>query len=254
MIEIDPISLLVTADTDLSVAALEEKVAAEGYTLNYFALPDNRALLAEALSRRLPNLYAAAFGGIDDLCLQLKLAQAGGALYANVKTPRSAAGPGLKKMAIGSGEWLGLPIQATLRIFPKPAHRECRAYAFAQERDLEAFEKSLLKLRWPLPLRARLVSEEAMQVLDGLSLLDRAVAISWWGPEGWMRSYGEALEDLALGKQGRALGFKSGRDEGDLDALLRRAAIAAALERSERRLQELPESHRSLASFLKEGA
>lgn len=253
MIEIDPISLLVTADTDLRVADLEDKVGVEGFTLNYFAVPDNRVLLADALGRRLPNLYASAFGGIDDLCLQIKLAQASGALYANVKTPRSAAGPSLKKMAIGAGEWLGLPIQATLRIFPRPAHRECRAFAFSQERDLESFEKSLLRLRWRLPLCARIPSEEAMQVLEGTSLLDRVIACSWWGAEAWAQSLGEALEDLALGKQGRRLGCKAGRDEEDLSGLLRKAALEAVMERSERKRSEMPESHRALASFLKEG-
>ncbi len=41
MIEFDRQSLLVTADTDLPLAQLEEQVGAEGFTLNYFAPPDN---------------------------------------------------------------------------------------------------------------------------------------------------------------------------------------------------------------------
>ena len=254
MIEIDPISLLVMADTDLAMTDLEDKVGAEGFTLNYFTPPDNHALLADVLTQRLPNLYAPAFGGIEDLCLQVKLAQTNGALFVNVKTPRSAAGPSLKKIAIGAGEWLGLPIQATLRIFPRPANRECRAVAFSQARDLEAFEKSLLRLRWRLPLRARLKAGEAMQVLEGTSLLDHVLAFSWWGAPAWMRSYGEALEDLALGKQGRMLACKTGRDEGDLNELLKSAAKREAAELSEMRMKHLPASHRALMAFLKEGA
>lgn len=252
MIEIDPISLLVTADTDAPLDALEAQVASEGFTLNYRPVPDAHALLADALSRRLPNLYAPAFGGIDDLCIQLKLAQANGAVFANVKTPRSAAGPSLKKMAIGAGDWLGIPIQATLRIFPRPTHREIRAFSFAQERDLEAFEKSLQRLRWPLPLCARLDSREAASILEGVSLFEPLLAFSWWGAELWMESYGEALEDLAEGKQGRRIELRAGRDVEELSELLHRSALAVCLERIESRRVALSRGHRDLASFLKE--
>ena len=252
MIEIDPISLLVTADTDAPLDALETQVAAEGFTLNYRPVPDAHALLAEALSRRLPNLYAAAFGGIDDLCIQLKLAQANGAVFANVKTPRSAAGPSLKKMAIGAGEWLGIPIQATLRIFPRPTHHEMRAFAFAQERDLEAFQKSLQRLCWPLPLCARLDPREASSILEGVSLLEPLLAFSWWGAERWMESYGEALDDLAAGKQGRRMELRPGRDVEELGELLHRSALDACVDRIESRRAELPRGHRDLAAFLKE--
>jgi hypothetical protein len=93
-----------------------------------------------------------------------------------------------------------------------------------------------------------------MQVMEGISLLDHVLAFSWWGAPAWMRSYGEALEDLALGKQGRFLLCKTGRDEGDLNELLKRAALAACAAGSELRQRELSASHRALMAFLKEGA
>lgn len=254
MIEFDRQSLLVTADTDLPLAQLEEQVGAEGFTLNYFAPPDNSALLADALSRRLPNLYGEAFGGIDDLCLQVKLSQASGVVYANLKTPRSAAGPSLKKMAIGAGEWLGIPIQATLRIFPKPVHREYRALAFPSERELEAFETSLLRLRWGFPLRARIDAEALLPWMEGVSLLDRVLGLAWWGEDRAMESEGAALEALVHSRQGRVLELKPGKDEGALAALLHDEALARQAAGVEAAQAGLPSSHRALESFLKGGA
>ncbi|MCE9625489.1 MAG: hypothetical protein K8R69_08585, partial [Deltaproteobacteria bacterium] len=187
-------------------------------------------------------------------CLQVKMAQASGEVFFNVRTPRSAAGPGFKKMAIGAGDWLGIPIQATLRIFPKPSHRETRAYIFSRERDLETFERSLARLRWNLSLAERIPTEKAMHLMQGISLLDHVFAFSWWGGEAWMLAFGAALEDLATGKQGRLLEYREGRDEEDLAAILHQAALDAHAREGERRQQGLSESHRALVAFLKEGA
>lgn len=253
MIEVDAKSLLVTADTDHPMGQLEEKVAAEGYTLNFFAPPNNRALLADVLCRRIPNLYACAFGGIEDLCLQVKMAQTSGEVFSNIRTPRSAAGPGFKKMAIGAGDWLGIPIQATLRIFPKPSHRKTRAYIFSRERDLETFQRSLARLRWNLPLADRIPTEKAMHLMQGISLLDHVFAFSWWGEEAWMLAFGASLEALAAGKQGRLLDYREGRDEEDLAEVLHETALDALDRESERRQKDLSQSHRALMTFLKEG-
>jgi len=254
MIEIDSTSLLVTADTDHSLAFLEEKLADEGYTLNYFVPPDNSTLLADALSRRAPNLYAEAFGGIDDLCLQIRLSQASGALYTNVKTPRSAAGPSLKKMAIGARDWMGIPIQATLRIFPKPSHREYRVLAFTGEREFEAFEKALVRLRRSFPLRARLRSEAAMPILEGVALIDCLLVLAWWGSEAAMAAQDSALGALIAERQARVVDLKAGKDVSVLHSLLEQAAAQAQAAVQEQAAEGLSHSHRELEAFLKEGA
>ena len=155
MIEIDSISMLVDVKADCSVAELEEQLQAEGYTFNYFPLSGKETLLLDALTRRLPNLYGEAFGGIEELCLQGRWSQSDGELYFNVRSPRSATGPSLKKMAIGSENWLGVPVQACFRIFPKPSQREIAALAFPSEAGREAFEKALRRSGARFPLRAR---------------------------------------------------------------------------------------------------
>ncbi len=254
MIEIDNTSRLVTADTDHPIAYLEEKLGEEGYTLNYFAPPDNSILLADALGRRVPNLYAEAFGGIEDLCLQIRLSQASGALYTNVKTPRSAAGPSLKKMAIGARDWMGIPIQACLRIFPKPAHREYRALAFTGEREFEAFEKALLRLRRRFPLRARLRSELALPILDGIALIDCILVLAWWGSEAEMAAQGAVLDRLIAERQARTVELKGGKDLSALHELLESAAAQTQRLVQDQASEKLSHSHRELEVFLKEGA
>ncbi|HKY63015.1 MAG TPA: hypothetical protein VJR29_06325 [bacterium] len=254
MLEIDEISLLATADTDVVLADLEEQLGRQGYTLNYFAYPDNRALLAEALSRRLPNLYRAAFGGIEDLALQVKWAQSGGEVFSNVATPRSAAGPSLKKMAIGSADWLGLPILAVLRVFPQPEERQQLFAAFVREEGMEQFLRGLQRAGLVLPLSARLPTAVAAEHFAGVGLFEAVWGGAAWGLGEEVEALLEEVESGLLAKGGRILELKENSDEEKVAQLLHRAALdelGARIEKSESRL---PAAHRRLMARLKEGA
>lgn len=254
MLEIDDISLLATVDTDISVVELEEELNREGYTLNYFAWPDNRSLLAEALSRRLPNLYGAAFGGIDDLVLQVKWAQGGGEVFSNVATPRAAAGPSFKKLAIGSNDWLGLPIQAVLRIFPQPESRQQIFAAFVRDEGLEPFLRGLHRSALALPISSKIEAKAATEHFSGLGLFETVWGGSLWGWTEEVDAVLEEIESAILAKGGRFLELKESSDEEKVAELLQQSALAELENRIEKSESRLPASHRRLMDRLKEGA
>ncbi len=254
MLEIDEISLLVTADTDVAVAELEEQLDREGFTLNYFAWPDNRVLLAEALSRRLPNLYGPAFGGIEDLALQVKWAQNSGEVFCNVATPRSAAGPSLKKLAVGSSDWLGLPILAVLRIFPKPEAKAQLFAAFVRQEGLEAFLRVLQRSGLALPLSAKIEAAAAADHFAGVGLFETVWGGATWGPSEEVEALLEEVESGILAKGGRLLELKASSNEEKIARLLHRAAGSELENRIEKSESRLPSSHRRLMARLKEGA
>jgi FAD/FMN-containing dehydrogenases len=181
MIEIDKISQLVSSDTDIAMGDLEKLVAREGYTLNYFAAPHNRAILAEVLEQRIPNAYAECFGGIEDLCVQALWSQPDGTVYRNVLAPRSATGPDFNKLAIGAGGALGIPIQATLKLFRVPPVHRVVCAVFPDLKHLNLFRRALAKLpfRLPLvrPLPGRLLKELWPEAEPG----SLALGMALWG-------------------------------------------------------------------------
>lgn len=202
MLSIDKISLLAAVSTDLSMRSIERKLHAKGYTLNYFAPPDNRVLLAEVLSQRTPNRYAEAFGGIEDLCVGIQMKQKDGRVFANVLAPRSATGPSFKKMAIGSGAALGDPVQATLKIFKAPSERRVLLFAFSAESALHSFAASLDRQRFALPLRDRMAASEAAAFAPEMAPGSFVFAAAFWGEPEMTAAHDAFLSELARTKKG----------------------------------------------------
>jgi FAD/FMN-containing dehydrogenase len=252
MLELDEISLLAEVDTDFPVADLEEQLNRDGYTLNYFAPPDNRALLADALCRRLPNLFGAAFGGIDDLALQVKWAKTSGEILRNVATPRAAAGPSFKKLAIGAMDWLGLPIQARLRIFPLPESRSQIFAAFVREDGLEQFLHGLHRAGLALPLSAKIQASSAAECFVGVGLIETVWGGASWGNEEEIEARFEEVEAGILAKGGRILELKENSSEEDADRLLRDSALKDLKSRIEKAESHLSTAHLKLMARLKE--
>jgi FAD/FMN-containing dehydrogenase len=246
MIEIDKISLLVATDTDLTMAELEGSVLREGFVLNYFTPPDNKVLLADVLSERLPNIYGKAFGGIEDLCIQVHLTQSDGAVFSNVLTPRSATGPSLKNLALGSGEMLGIPFQATLKIFPKPAVRKLACVVFSSLRLLESFTQNLNKQRFFLPLLHRLPKEIAKSYVKDLKDEEVVLAFANWGEEKMMEACWYYLQHQADLKKGIWFEVDMGKIWRDLFKELQHEATQPYLNKKEYGESSVPPSHLQL--------
>ncbi len=228
MLQIDKTSLLATCDTDGSVAELEKQLNAKGFTLNYFTPPDNEAAFVDALELRLPNLYASYYGGLEELCVKILMSVGGGKVYTNVLTPRSAAGPGFKKFAIGSKDLVGLPIQATLRIFKKPARRRALLLLFPEAGRADAFHRALKKNR----ILPALLEELSPDVTDGLLEKRNPGDVVWgaayWGPEERTEFFTRYLTELAQGKTGDGILMERRQVEEELCSAIHRQAIRNA--------------------------
>lgn len=225
MIEIDKISLLVTTDTDHSIEEIEVKVAKAGYTLNYHAVPDNEVLLLDVLNDRIPNLYGPAFGGIEDLCLQVRLAQPDGSVFSNVLTPRSATGPSLKKLAIGSQEMLGIPIQATLRLFYKPSVREVACVIFPSKVQRDFFLQAVYKFNIPLPLSCQLSLETIDRFFEDREVGSVVLGLALWGEASVVKNNLSFLQKLAEKKRGKWIVVEKGRVKTELMEILHQKAL-----------------------------
>jgi FAD/FMN-containing dehydrogenase len=200
--EIDKTSLLVTVDSDQTISELEKELNREDFTLNYLPVPTSNILLADVLNERLPNLYGDVYGGIEDLCVQVRLAQPDGSVWENVLAPRSATGPNLKKIAIGGGESFGIIVQATLRVFFQPESKAMALVRFSHKRQEEFFLRTLRKNQTPVPLWASLPREDVDPFFENLKKSDRVLGISWWGEKGEVQDQHRYLQTLAVQKGG----------------------------------------------------
>lgn len=113
--KIDEISLVVTCSADIPFQQLEKQLSKQGYTLGYRPIAKRSLTLLKALEKRVPNKLSSRYGGIEDICVSIRVIRKG-QIIATRNVPRAATGPDFKKIFIGSRGRYGKIIEATLRI------------------------------------------------------------------------------------------------------------------------------------------
>ncbi len=244
--------MLVTADTDLTLHDLEKGLKRERFTANYHAVPHNEVLLADALNERIPNLYGAVYGGIEDLCVKIRLAQADGGILENVLAPRSAVGPSFKKLAIGSEELLGIPIQATLKIFHRPEFRELALVVFSSSQRMHHFERALARSGTTPPLLCPLSKNAATQFLKRLGGGESVLGLAFWGGRDKVQNGLKYMQELTIKKNGTWFRVEGNLLEEKFWERLHREAIENLQKTIQLNTKEVTASHRKLARRIQE--
>ena len=161
----DPGDLTLGAGAGMTLAALEEKLAANQQFLPVqSARPEVETLgglLATAASSPLRHGY----GGLRDYCIGAhfvtgdgRLAKGGGRVVKNV------AGYDLMKLLIGSFGTLGVIVSANFKVFPRPRQTATFACDFASAEEALAFRDRLLRSALS-PICMELVSPRAEEYL-----------------------------------------------------------------------------------------
>lgn len=123
MIRIDDISLLVTCSPELGLEELEQHLKNEGYTLGFFH-PRQKPTLGRMLEKNIPNWFYRLYGHPRDFCMSLAVRTENGELIRSKRTPRSATGPNLHQLLVGSPARWGLLEEMTLKLHPIPEQVE----------------------------------------------------------------------------------------------------------------------------------
>lgn len=100
----------------------EALLAAHGYTLGHFPQSFEYATLGGFAAARSSGQASAGYGRFEDHVMALRVATPAGALDLG-RAPRSAAGPDLRQLMLGSEGALGVITQLTLSVAPAPAER-----------------------------------------------------------------------------------------------------------------------------------
>jgi alkyldihydroxyacetonephosphate synthase len=134
LVGIDEESRLAVLEPGLRGPEAEALLAAHGYTLGHFPQSFEYATLGGFAAARSSGQSSAGYGRFDERVLALRLATPAGTLEVG-RAPKSAAGPDLRQLVLGSEGILGVITSLTLAVDPVPEHRVYEGWAlpsFAQ--------------------------------------------------------------------------------------------------------------------------
>jgi len=159
---IDEQSMLVSAGGGVVGERLEEAVQAAGYR-PIRDVPSEIRLGAHLAGSPAPPTALA--GGVAELCVGLDAVLADGTMINSRVTPRSATGPDLKHMLLGTRGALGVILGATLRLEPLGLARAELAWTFGEASAAEAAASTLVAQGCVWPGMAQTLSDDGEFVL-----------------------------------------------------------------------------------------
>jgi len=136
---IDHENLMVTVDCGMNGALYEEELNRAGYTGGHFPQSLRCSTVGGWLSCRAAGQFSTRYGKIEDMVVSLEAVLPDGTVFSGRSVPRTATGPRVDHLMLGSEGTLGIITSATLRIWPLPEKRHLASYTFEQLEDgLEA--------------------------------------------------------------------------------------------------------------------
>ncbi|MFG3102081.1 FAD-binding oxidoreductase [Streptomyces sp. NPDC048182] len=211
LLDLDPVSRTATLQPGLRAPEAEALLAEQGWTLGHFPQSYEWATIGGFAATRSSGQASAGYGRFDEMVLGLTLATPEGTLDTG-RAPRSAAGPDLRQLVLGSEGAFGVITAVTVRIRPAPEVRRYEGWRFTSFAEGTAALRRLAQ-DGPRPTVLRLSDET--ETLIGLAQPDAVGASLSDGSDG----SGASAGCLAV------VGFE-GTEE---DTAHRRAGAAAVL-------------------------
>jgi alkyldihydroxyacetonephosphate synthase len=168
MLALDPVSRTATLQAGLRAPRAEELLAEHGCTLGHFPQSYEWATIGGFAATRSSGQASAGYGRFDDMVLGLTLATPQGTLDTG-RAPRSAAGPDLRQLVLGSEGAFGVITSVTVRIRPRPAVRRYEGWRFA---SFDAGATALRRLAQDGPRPDVLRLSDETETLIGLAQPD----------------------------------------------------------------------------------
>ena len=120
IVEFDEASFAITVEAGMRGDRLESALSSQGFTLGHY--PQSMAISSVGgwIATASAGQASAGFGAIEDLLLGLTAVLPSGDILRLPATPRTAAGPDLRKLLVGSEGTFGVVTEATLSVSPLP--------------------------------------------------------------------------------------------------------------------------------------
>ena len=149
VLDIDEVSMVVTAEAGIEGPELEKILNARGLTMPHYPGSFHfGATLGGYLAARGSGVVSTKYGKAEDLVLQIEAAVPPGKLIETMKVPSHASGPGIIQTIVGSEGTLGIITKASMRIERIPESMEFLSYGFKNiSEGIEAARRIMVN-RW----------------------------------------------------------------------------------------------------------
>lgn len=148
LLEVNDESLFARVEPGMRGSDFEDALAARGYTMGHFPQSIGISTVGGWCATRASGQLSTLYGNIEQMLLGCEVALAGGRLMKLPAVPRSATGPDLRHLFLGSEGTLGVMTELTFRIHPTPEKKVGRAYAMPTLRaGLEAL-RLVMRAGW----------------------------------------------------------------------------------------------------------
>ncbi|MFI6902923.1 FAD-binding oxidoreductase [Nonomuraea sp. NPDC050394] len=232
LVAVDPESMIATFEPGVRAPEAERLLAGQGLTLGHFPQSFEYATLGGFAAARSSGQASAGYGRFDDMVAGLTLATPAGTLELG-RAPKSAAGPDLRQLVLGSEGAFGVITSLRLRVRKAPAEKAYEGWRFASFAEGSAALRTLAQ-RGPLPAVLRLSDET--ETMIGLARPDAIgggdsgclVIAGYEGTD--VRARAEAAGQVLAGLGGVPLGPEPGRawEHGRFSAPYLRDSLLAA--------------------------
>jgi alkyldihydroxyacetonephosphate synthase len=162
LVSVDEVSRTAVLQPGLRAPAAEALLAGHGFTLGHFPQSFEWASIGGFAAARSSGQASAGYGRFDDMVVGLTVATPEGSLDLG-RAPKSAAGPDLRQLVLGSEGAFGVITSVTVRIRPVPAAREYEGWRFASFGEGAAALRRLAQ-DGPVPTVLRLSDEAETMV------------------------------------------------------------------------------------------
>ena len=135
VLEIDPVSMTVTAECGINAQHLEWAVEKAGFSTMHFPASISCATLGGFIAHRGTGVLSTKYGKIEDMVITMEVVTPTGEIIHTLPVPRHASGPDLTQLFLGSEGTLGVVTKATLKIHPIPESRKFHAFLFPTMHD-----------------------------------------------------------------------------------------------------------------------
>ncbi|GAA3726779.1 alkyldihydroxyacetonephosphate synthase [Spinactinospora alkalitolerans] len=166
LVGVDEISRTAVLETGLRGVAAERLLAERGYTLGHFPQSYEMATVGGYAAARSAGQSSAGYGRFDEMVVGLTVATPRGTLTLGT-APKSAAGPDLRQLVLGSEGAFGVITSVTVRVRPRPAARVFEGWKFGSFAEGAAALRALVQdgVR-PTVLRLSDEAETAVNLAD----------------------------------------------------------------------------------------
>ncbi|MDA0180151.1 FAD-binding oxidoreductase [Solirubrobacter phytolaccae] len=175
IIEIDDVSMTVTAQAGVNGDILERALNERGLMLPHYPASSQWATVGGYVSARGSGVLSTRYGKIEDLIVGLRVALPNGQLIDSVGVPRHAVGPDFTQLFVGAEGTLGIVTRAKLEVVPLPERSFAALHFPSVAAGVDAFRTALARGNRPSVIRmydeeatVRTLSPVVGEPLDGV--------------------------------------------------------------------------------------